>query len=387
MSHVQPEQIPGSHLTIGIICKDGLPHIVDCLAALPAPDELEPALRLILVDCGSSDGTTKVMLDFSGSRPDVHMRRVEGTANPAVARNAILDVAPPGTLLLLDGDMVLENTFLGAALAHIREGRADAVTGSLREVHFGPDLTPVRGPFWRVPPVPTAPVRMSGGAIMLGHRVLSSGIRYDERLRYYEDMDFALRISRRHRLLRIPDSFGVHLTHPYFGPLRAGDYFRSGGSRSFGTLLRRNVGDPGALLALLSGHMGFVVGAAAQCMMLALLAAKRVDMALLALAALLFDLMRKVVRPAGGIVLELIQWVGTRIYDPWAILWGFMTTRGALPRYQIFDFVVPADGDWKGTEPETVPPAKRDMPMKPPAQLVKTPPSLRNARLSAGTRR
>ena len=121
----------GFGLTIGVIARDGLPFLHDCLKSLPAQLDGVTFLDIILVDSASGDGTTEVMSEFAGQRPGVRVFRMDGKTNAAATRNVILDNAAPGAVLLVDGDIVLTQAFLRAGIDAVRPARGGAVLGGL----------------------------------------------------------------------------------------------------------------------------------------------------------------------------------------------------------------------------------------------------------------
>lgn len=317
---------PDEHLTIGVIARNGLPFLRNCLAALPrerGASERPPAggLSILLVDCMSGDGTTGVMTDFAHGRGDTWVFRVEGAANAAVARNVILDHAPPGFVLLLDGDMVLAPGFLDAALEPIRQGRAEAVIGALREQHFDTQNRPEGGELWRTAPVSPRYVRLAGGAILLGPQVRATGCRYDEGQRLCEDWDFALRLSQDHRILRIPDNLGLHLTHDYFSPHRLRNFYCQDSSRMLGQLCRKHFRQPWRLAPLVVIERGLFLGCILQALILLGMATGQFELVALALAALTADGGHSLIRGRRA------RWVATRLAAPWMLARGLLRPR------------------------------------------------------------
>jgi glycosyltransferase involved in cell wall biosynthesis len=323
------------HLTIGIIARNGLPFLNDCLAALPSDWETPGNLDIILVDCISNDGTTAVMLEFAARRNDARVYRIDGLANAAVARNIVLDHSAPGYVLLLDGDMVLSRTYLATAIAHIRRGDAEAITGSLREQQFDIQNQPLGDEIWRLPPLAPHYVRVAGGAILLGPRAFATGCRYDERLRFGEDLDFALRLSEIIRILRIPDNLGAHLTYPYFGPNRWPSYFGTKAGRIFGTLVRQHLRYPSRMARLISGDRGTFLGLGIQALILLGLLIGQTWLTLAMLMVLLIDFIRKMITSLGTLRSRAIGWVIIRLVEPPLLVSGLFYPEYATVSYTV----------------------------------------------------
>jgi len=320
---------PGGRLTIGVIARNGMPFLRPCLDALPPPEMFGGRLEIILVDSASTDGTTGAMTDFAFARGDTRVYRLEGQVNAAVARNTVLAHAHPGYLMLLDGDMVVEPDFLATAIGLIEAGAAAAVVGALKEQRFDADNNPEGDVIWRHPPEGPMRVSLTGGAILLGPWVLEPGLRYDEKQKICEDWDFALRLSGRHRILRIPVCMALHLTHYYFSPQRQMSYYRDLRPSAVGQLLRKHLAHPARLAAVLNRERGIVAGGLLQGLALLAGATGWHSLAVLALTGLAADSGRAWWRG------KLPEWAGTRLAGPWILLYGLLTPGPALLRYAV----------------------------------------------------
>lgn len=320
---------PGGRLTIGVIARNGMPFLLPCLQSLPPPDLFGGRLDIVLVDSASTDGTTGAMTDFAFARTDTRVYRLDGQVNAAVARNTVLAHARPGYLMLLDGDMVAAPGFLATAIALIAGGQAGAVVGALKEQRFDAGNNPEGDVIWRHPPEGPVPVSLTGGAILLGPQALEPGLRYDEKQRVCEDWDFALRLSGRHRILRIPVCMALHLTHYYFSPQRQMSYYRDLRPSAVGQLLRKHLAHPDRLAAVLNRERGIVAGGILQGLVLLAAVSGSLPLALLALAGLLADSGRAWWRG------KLPEWAGTRLAGPWILLYGLVTPGPALLRYAV----------------------------------------------------
>lgn len=319
----------GERLTIGIIARNGLPFLKDCLDALPPEAVFAGALDIILVDSASTDGTTEAMQAVGARRRDTRVYRLEGTVNASVARNVIVDNARPGFLLLLDGDMVVDPSFIAAGVRRVLAGEADAVVGALREQRFDAENRPDGDVYWRHLPEGPRYVRLTGGALMLGPAARVPGLRYDEEQKMCEDWDFALRLSRRRRILRIPEPMALHLTHYYFSPQRRFEFIRDLRPRNFGFLLRKHLLYPARLTEVMKLERGIFFGAAAQAVVIAALLAGLPWLAAAALLGLGLDGLRTARR---GL---FVQWAATRIAAPWIAGYGMVRPERAAVRYDV----------------------------------------------------
>lgn len=321
---------PGVPLTVGVIARNGMPFLGPCLAALPPEGALGAGrLEVILVDSASADGTTAAMTGFAALRSDARAFRIDGVANASATRNVVLANARPGFVMMLDGDMVLNAAFLTDAIRRIVRGEAHAVVGALREQRFTADNRPDGPEIWRHPPVGPRPVRVTGGAILLGPAALASGLTYDERQRMCEDWDFALRLTRRLRILRIPEVMALHLTHYYFASHRLGAYYRDLRPRNLGRLLRKHLARPGRLAAVVERERGVAAGGVLQGAMLGALAAGAPLLAGGAALLLAADAARAACRGKAA------EWAGTRLAAPWMVAYGLLTPGGAPLAYGV----------------------------------------------------
>ncbi|HYD32178.1 MAG TPA: glycosyltransferase family 2 protein [Azospirillaceae bacterium] len=324
-------------LTIGVIARNGLPFLNDCLASLPTHGALGGVLQIVLVDCASDDGTTAVMLDFARSRRDTRVFRVDGTANAAVARNVVLDNAGPGYLLLLDGDFVLEPDFPARAFQYIERGEAAAVAGTYREQLFDAENRPLGDVGWRhPPPAEPHPVRLTGGSIFLGPMARALNLRYDEHQRICEDWDFSLRTSAHCRILRVPEPVGTHLTHHYFSAKRWRSFYTDVRPRILGQLLRKHLAHPSCLASLLLSERGMALGGAMQVLAIAGLTTGTPWLTGLAVMILGADATRQLLKaPSAERGIRVAHWVSTRLPSPWMLVLGLIRPKPHQPKYSV----------------------------------------------------
>ena len=317
------------HVTFGIIARNGMPFIGDCLEALPAARTVADSSEVILVDCISDDGTTEAMQDYAASAPRVQLYRIDGEANAAVARNVILANTATGALLLLDGDIVANPGFIAAAIALVQEGRADAVVGDLSEVQHDAEMRPLRHIERRFAVEREGLVRISGGTIFLAPQVVAAGLRYDERFRRNQDRDFALRLSSEFRLMQVTESMGCHLTQAYLHPSRIGRFFREAYPRPLGQLLRKHWRHPGRLAAVLRKETGMVVGSLYLLLLAGSLLAGLFWLTGLVGAAVLVDVLRFARQR------RLNEFLPLRLFTPLFVLRGLLGPAEPVPQYRV----------------------------------------------------
>jgi len=306
-----------------------MPFIKECLASLFDLSGHSLDLSIMLVDCISEDGTTDIMRNFVQSLPIATLYRIEGTANAAVARNVILDHAPPGAVLLLDGDVVLDFEFALTAIAVIETDEADAVTGSLTYRYHGKDKAPIQGSEVIYGTEKSIYVRHCGGILLISPRIRDAGLRFDEALRRNEDRDYSLRLSSQFRLLQIPNSMGVHLTQGYHHASRLGSYYSEAYSRPTGQLLRKYLLRPQFLFHIVRAEKGIFLGLVLQTgLLVGLLTGPDIMLGLFLIIGLI-DFLRFFKQR------RINEYIPIRIAAPWYVLWGLLGPAEKPPIYTI----------------------------------------------------
>ncbi|MBN9317453.1 MAG: glycosyltransferase [Devosia sp.] len=309
---------------IGVICKDGARFLPACLAALPSD------ATVILVDSASGDATPQIMLDY-GRATGARVYRLDGEVNASVARNVILANAPPGHLLLLDGDIVLNQAFLAEAVDALDQNEAVAVCGRLLDRFHDAEGRDTGETHMRYGTRRAGPVRSAAGVIVLGSGLRESGIRYDETLDRNEDTDFSLRVSRLGTILFTTTVMGEHMTLRYYEGERGRQWFRDQHQRAIGRLVMRhlNLGD---LLHIARLERGVVVGLLLELATIValLLVALGWPIALAAIAvAWLLDMLQFLRRR------NLQDYLRARILSPLFALKGLLDAGHKQPRYHV----------------------------------------------------
>lgn len=86
---------------------NGATEILRCLNALAAQQPHDPALELIVVDDGSTDGTAAAVQAWRAAHPNVRLQlHSQANAGPAAARNHGAQLATGALLLLTDADCI-----------------------------------------------------------------------------------------------------------------------------------------------------------------------------------------------------------------------------------------------------------------------------------------
>ncbi len=326
----------GFGLTIGVIARDGLPFLHECLKSIPAQLDGVQFLEIVLVDSASGDGTTEVMAEFARQRPGVRVFRMDGKTNAAATRNVILDNATSGAVLLVDGDIVLTQEFLRAGVDAVRSGRGDAVSGGLTEIQHDTDGKPITEEFWRLRVLKEGADygHRACGTIFISEGILQSGLRYDEALKLNEDRDFTIRLAREFRVLNVPISMGCHLTRSYFSADRLRQFYRDTTYRWLGVLVRKHLLSLKGralrtIVGILKAEKGVFLGLFLQLILLAALISGHGWIVWVPLVAALVDLLRFAWQR------RLHEYVPLRIVGPWMVMSGLIAGRRARPVYKV----------------------------------------------------
>jgi glycosyltransferase involved in cell wall biosynthesis len=317
-----------NRLTIGVLAKDGLPHLLRCLDSLPGLADCADSVDFVLVDSASKDGTLNAMREFATTNDNTRVFAMKGAVNQSVTRNVILDNARPGAVFLIDGDVAISHDFVLAALAEIEAGNTEIAYGQLPELwHTADHEAYAEGADCHKISRRTYTHTFMGN-VLLGPQVLADGCRYDPQMRRFEDVEFSIRISEHFRILALPIPMGTHYTIPYHSKYRINTFYKDSYLRPAGRFLRINIRAPWRLWWSRKVFVGNIIGLGEQLgMLLALLSANPVASAAAA-AVVAVDAGRFVI---GG---RMHQFIPIRIRGPWQIISGIFMERPVRLDYE-----------------------------------------------------
>jgi glycosyltransferase involved in cell wall biosynthesis len=316
-------------LTVGVIARNGMPHLRHCLSALPALADCAAEVEFILVDSASSDGTLDAMLAFARGRSGTRVYAMQGEVNAAAARNVILRRAEPGAVFLVDGDVAVSREFVVAALEELAEGSCEVVYGRLPEILYDGNHRPVGRTADAYAIRRRGYERLIRGIVMLGPQVLEAGVTYDEAQRRSHDLELGVRLARRFRILALPIVMGTHHSVSYYAPSRVGHFYGQAYLRPMGRLLRKHRLRPGLLRSLGRVLSGFALGLCLQLFLVAAILLRSSWMAALAAGLIGLDLARFAWQG------RLREYIPHRIVAPWQIVYGFLLPENESPRYHV----------------------------------------------------
>ena len=211
-----------------------------------------PPAEVLVVDADAERCAREVVEELQGSHPP--LRYVAAAASLTEQRNLGIDLAGGEVMVFLDDDVQPPNDVFARLAQAYTDGDVVGVTGRIVEPHgerLGGPASPLRrlalpgsrrraGRFTRygypryvVAADAPCDVEFMPGCFMSARRELAEQVRFDEHLGAYalaEDEDFSYRLSRRGRVVYLPD---LVVVHEKLG-------FRSFDSRSLGRLVVRN---------------------------------------------------------------------------------------------------------------------------------------------------
>lgn len=159
--------------------RDGMPYILETIESVMA-QQYDP-LEMVVVDDGSTDGSGEV------ARSTGFCRVLETPgAGPAAARNAGIAASESHLLLFLDADDLLGPSFLRSSVgALFRSPKAGFAQACIQNFTTGPEGS------MKVLGRPYRFINLGSG--VWRRSVFGAVGRFDESLRYCEDLDFVMR--------------------------------------------------------------------------------------------------------------------------------------------------------------------------------------------------
>ena len=321
--------VPSPLLTIGVVCRNGMPFLSRCLDSLPAVQGVAANVEYLLVDAASTDGTLQAMTTFASGRTDTRVYSMSGRVNLSATRNIVLKHAAPGAVFLVDGDVAVDPRFLEAALSELEADTCEIVFGQLPETLHDGNCRPIGTRHDRYGVVTRSRRKEFSGVVLLGPRVVAAGIRYDERLRKAEDVDLAVRLNRRFRILALPISMGTHYTVNYYHPDRVRAWYSEANARVLGTFARKHILRPDRIWHGRKIIAGVAFGIGLQLVLLVALASG--SPLLLATAGVLIalDLVQMTARK------RLSHYVPVRLVGAWLFAFGVLVPDWDRPRFKV----------------------------------------------------
>lgn len=198
------------------------------------------AFEVIFVDSNSSDGSVALVRSTFGE--SVCIVGLTGAMNAGIARNVGASMASGKILFFIDGDMEVDEGFLGEVLDPGRALVHPVVTGQLPEKLYDPGGHPIGDSPDRYR-IRTRHHRAELGGVFLIDQALFRRIGgFAPELTINEDLDLGLRLARSGTLpLALPRPIAIHHTVEYLEWTRLFPMIRNGSLLYPGALFRRHV--------------------------------------------------------------------------------------------------------------------------------------------------
>jgi glycosyltransferase involved in cell wall biosynthesis len=197
---------------------DRLPILQKCLKALenqriPAQSALS-GYEVVLVDDGSTDGTLEWLQASAADFPHVKSY-VQNHQGPAAARNLGVEKATGDTIIFIDSDLVVTETFLVAHFEALTNAESDRIFTYGRVINTCNFDSPTSEPYKLTDF--SAAYFATGNVAIARHWLDKAGL-FDKRFQLYgwEDLELGVRLKKLGlKLIKCPDAVGYHW-HPPF---------------------------------------------------------------------------------------------------------------------------------------------------------------------------
>lgn len=197
------------------------PILEKCLKALERQvifDSTVTGYEVLVVDDGSTDGTLEWLAGAKSEFPHVRVL-CQSHAGPATARNLGVEKAKGDTIIFIDSDLVVTETFLQSHAAGLIAGQKR--TGSDRIFTYGRVVNtcnfadPTAEPY-KITDFSAA--YFATGNVAIAHKWLDQAGGFDPRFQLYgwEDLELGVRLKKLGlKLIKCPQAVGYHW-HPPF---------------------------------------------------------------------------------------------------------------------------------------------------------------------------
>ncbi|PSB35007.1 glycosyltransferase family 2 protein [Chlorogloea sp. CCALA 695] len=197
---------------------DRLPILQKCLKALenqriPAQSAIS-GYEIVLVDDGSTDGTLDWLQASAADFPHVKSY-LQNHQGPAAARNLGVEKALGDTIIFIDSDLVVTETFLVAHFEALTNAESDRIFTYGRVINTCNFDSPTSEPYKLTDF--SAAYFATGNVAIARHWLDKAGL-FDRRFQLYgwEDLELGVRLKKLGlKLIKCPDAVGYHW-HPPF---------------------------------------------------------------------------------------------------------------------------------------------------------------------------
>ena len=233
-----------------VVAKNEVFAIRKCLESLVTLESEN--YEIICVDSSSCDGTLNVMKLYAKKYNFIKVFQIEGSINAAIARNVGISHASGEILFFVDGDTEINHEFIIKSIGLIISGKADAVTGKLKDIYYSDDYNTIlyeKDDHHRLNNIQEKKIFFTGGNFVASRKIVSRIGYFDEAMIRNQDIDYTSRLAHVGTFIAVPEDLGLHHTLKY--QKRTLQYLLKGYPMFFGKIIRKNLTHPVSLYCIM----------------------------------------------------------------------------------------------------------------------------------------
>lgn len=189
-------------LSVALPVHNGMPHIEESVRSLLAQSFRD--FELIIGDDGSDDSTGEVLARLAAEDPRIRLLRRDGKSGPAAAANWVIAHARAPLIAIAHADDIAHPDRLRRQV-ELFDGQRDVVLAGALNTGIDADGRIVHPHnLWRLA-FPTSFAPMAHSSIMFRRAAFDAVGGYRQAADCWEDLDLYYRLSRRGRILVIPE--------------------------------------------------------------------------------------------------------------------------------------------------------------------------------------